>query len=229
LIKDDCPIDPKRLVLIDKIAYWDFANKEHHDGQLIVLDTLAPYTVAVLKQMHKKHFPIVKMRLIEHYNGDDDASCDDNNSSAFNDRVIGGKTIKSLHAYGVAIDINPIENPYLVGKEGQQIAYSDRKDQRPGMVEPIVPCFETHGFQWGGDPKHDAYPDYQHFDVPRPLAELLACMPCHDATAFFKDYVANRQLLEKMQDCYAKDHSLAQAYKKNPGAFRIHWKKQKTG
>ena len=98
-----------------------------------------------------------------------------NNSSCFNFRKIDGSDLLSMHSYGLAIDINPVQNPFiqngtilpLAGKE-----YLERELIRKGMVEPIINIFNKYGFTvWGGDwttPR-----DYHHFQYPRDQIELL--------------------------------------------------------
>jgi hypothetical protein len=124
------------------------------------------------------------------YDGDDDASIAANNTSAFNDRRVVGTQSTSLHAYGAAIDINPVQNPSydrvgsvrtLVPKAGA--AYADRKRLRPGMAESVIDVFATHGFTvWGGRFR-DA--DYQHFAIERALLKILLRLPPAQARAMF--------------------------------------------
>ncbi len=111
-------------------------------------------------------------------------SMEDNNTSAFNCRATTGKPNEfSLHAYGVAIDINPLQNPYIgFSKEniGEAFVlpktatpYVNRIVHAPGSAESIVDIFAAHGFsEWGGHWVDRI--DYQHFQVPRAKAELLA-------------------------------------------------------
>jgi hypothetical protein len=108
---------------------------------------------------------------IDAYGGDDDASMADDNTSAFNCREVTGGAGWSQHAYGLAIDINPLENPYVRGDEvlppaGQE--YLDRDDVRPGMIiegDDVVRAFTFRGFEWGGNFR--TLKDYQHVAVPR--------------------------------------------------------------
>src|SRR5690606_20285183 len=137
-------------------------------------------------------------RAMMHYRGDDEAAMRDNNTSAFNDRAITGGTVPSLHAYGLAIDINPVQNPYVeIAGDGNArfhpaagSRYANRAAARPGkparagMAEDVVELFAQHGFTtWGGD--WDAPIDYQHFQVSRTLAQKLAALPPEQARAAF--------------------------------------------
>ncbi len=124
-------------------------------------------------------YPIEKMRTPEHYRGaEDELSMEDNNTPAFNCRGIPGSANWSQHAFGRAIDINPLVNPSIsaagelqpktVGK------YLDRARTDQGMLrdgDPEVQLFADHGWTWGGkwrDPK-----DYQHFERPSPAGWLV--------------------------------------------------------
>ena len=111
---------------------------------------------------------------MHHYDGDDDASMADNNSSGFNARpVTGAVSGWSKHSYGIAIDINPVINPYCV--DGQTFptagsAYTDRDVAAPGLVrrgEPCYDAFKNQGFMWGGD--WSTVKDYHHFELPLSL------------------------------------------------------------
>lgn len=186
-----CPVPMDRLRLLT-IMYIDFNGKEHADGQIMVLDAVADKTLALFKELYEVQFPIERMELISKYNGDDDASLAANNSSAFCYREITGGGPVSLHSLGVAIDINPIQNPYLGfggGAKGtvysnkisvlpsKGVDYLNRTHIRQGMVEMVVHIFKKHGFtDWGGDwgdGNQGGRIDYQHFAVPRQEAEKL--------------------------------------------------------
>ena len=114
--KEESPVPLERLSLVN-ISYFDFAGNEHNDGEMIVLDVVALMVADIFAQMYKMHFPINKIRSTHHYLGDDDASMADNNSSAYCCRTIARTGLISVHAYGVAVDINPMQNPYVVLNE----------------------------------------------------------------------------------------------------------------
>ena len=189
--KEGCPISMDRLRILT-LSYIDFEGTEHTDGKMLVLDAVADKTLAVFKDLYEIKFPLEKIELISNYNGDDDASLAANNSSAFCYRSITGGGAVSLHGLGVAIDINPIQNPYLGfggGAKGtvysgnisvlppKGVDYLNREHIRPGMVESVVEIFKKHGFtDWGGDwgdGNQGGRIDYQHFAVPRKEAEKL--------------------------------------------------------
>jgi len=133
--------------------------------------------------------------LIDHYDGNDDASIADNNTSAFNARNVAGTSSLSLHAYGLAIDLNPIQNPYVQHSGGKvlfsppaAVEYANRKKARAGMAESVVDVFAAEGFVvWGGY-WHDPI-DYQHFQVSRGFAERLARLSPAQARAAFEQHV----------------------------------------
>lgn len=178
-----CPVALSRLREVT-VNYYDFNDHLHTDGKLIVLDAVASQTVTVFKELEKRHFPVNKIKPTSDYNGDDEASMEDNNTSAFNCRPTTGKPNEfSLHAYGVAIDINPLQNPYI-GFSKKNIGeafvlpktatlYVNRIIHAPGSSESVVDIFSAYGFsEWGGNWSDRI--DYQHFQIPRATAEILA-------------------------------------------------------
>jgi hypothetical protein len=134
-----------------------------HDGQLVVHGELADEVRAVFTELLARRFPIEKIVPVVAYGWDDDASMADNNSSGFNYRVIAGTDRLSNHAFGRAIDINPVQNPY-VRIDGLVMPTGATYDTSvPGTVtEDIAGLFTKLGWKWGGhwtDRK-----DWQHFD-----------------------------------------------------------------
>ncbi len=128
----------------------------------------------ILRSLYDASYPIEKMRLIDHYGADDQASMEDNNSSAFNFRPRAHQTAISKHALGLAIDINPLYNPYVLTTEsGYRIvepasagAYLDRSADFPYKIERDDLCctlFREHGFYWGGG-WASRTKDFQHFE-----------------------------------------------------------------
>jgi hypothetical protein len=119
-----------------------------------------------LTRSYEAGFRIQRMRLIDRYGGNDDRSMADNNSSGFNCRTIAGSARLSEHAHGRAVDLNPIQNPYVSGGTVAPAAgreYLDRSNVRRGMLvsgDPTVTAFEDRGWGWGGD--WSSSKDYQH-------------------------------------------------------------------
>lgn len=219
-----CPVSLERLRLLT-FTHIDFEGKEKV-GEIVVLHAVANSTLEIFKELYEKHFPIAKARRIDHYKGDDEASMIDNNSVSFNCRKITGGGALSLHAYGVAIDINPLQNPYISLKEGRKkdsgtihpkggSAFLNRTNQRPGMVEDIVDLFSHHGFSiWGG--RWNTPVDWMHFQPARAAAQMLAAMSPEDALLFFEVYTKNPYLFNKVD---AKQNVFVSVYQKDPKKF----------
>jgi hypothetical protein len=173
------PVGCDRLKSV-RFSYFGFDGRVHEDGEIIVLDAVAARVGRIFDRLLALRFPLHKAVPVDRYDGDDDASMADDNTSAFNDRPVAGGTSLSMHAYGLAIDLNPVENPFLEGlgaarrvSPGGGERYLDRSDIRPGMAETVTDVFADNGFLiWGGD-WHDPV-DYQHFQLPREMAEQLA-------------------------------------------------------
>lgn len=163
-----CPLEPARLRRVE-IDYLGMDTQTHR-GELIVHEDVVPEVIEIFEQLRQARYPIEKMQTPDHYPGaDDELSMRDNNTSAFNCRDIPGTGNWSLHAYGRAIDINPLLNPYIDSTGAFQPAnaapYLDRNRLDPGLLhdgDPAVQIFTDRGWRWGGDwqtPK-----DYQHFE-----------------------------------------------------------------
>ena len=163
-----CPVGPSQLRLV-RLSYVGFDGKAHH-GALVVNARVENDMLAVFSFLYRQRFPIRRMEPIAAYRGSDDASMAADNTSAFNCRlaVTTGPKQWSVHAYGEAVDVNPVENPYLEGGKvlpPAGAAYRKRSKGRPGMAVSggvLVYAFEAAGWQWGGE---WASPDYQHFSL----------------------------------------------------------------
>lgn len=156
-----------------KVLYYDF-HGEVQTGELICNKALAQDLVEIFYELFLNEYQIEKIRLIDDYNGDDEASMQDNNTSCFNYRVVDGTTTLSKHALGCAIDMNPFYNPYVVfSKDGSSPpsispkgseSYADRSLDFPYKIDENDLCyklFTEHGFTWGGN--WNSSKDYQHF------------------------------------------------------------------
>lgn len=168
---EDCPVHYSRLRMV-RIPFLDFEG-ESQIGEIVILDSISEKVEALFKELFEIQFNIEKVNLIDRFSGNDVESMRANNSSGFNGRKIVNTNRWSSHAFGVAIDINPIQNPYLkLGEEGiitaipkEGINYVNRNVPRKGMVEPIVSVFAKYGFtEWGGN--WELKPDYHHFQLP---------------------------------------------------------------
>lgn len=148
-------------------------NLDHEvkEGELICNQLIAEDLVEIFQELFEQEYPIERICLVDDYNGDDETSMRDNNTSCFNYRVIAGTSSLSNHSFGLAIDINPLYNPYVSGGYVQPstgAAYADRSGDFPYKIDREDICYQLfteHGFTWGGDwssPK-----DYQHFEYVR--------------------------------------------------------------
>lgn len=135
-------------------------------GEMVVSRRIADLALTLLRALWDIGFPIARMELVDAYGADDDRSMAADNASAFNFRVVAGTDQLSQHAYGLAIDLNPVENPWVrperfVPPAGEP--FLDRADLRTGMIVrpgPVVRVFDDLGWEWGGDWRHAS--DYHH-------------------------------------------------------------------
>lgn len=153
------------------VLYYDFDGVST-EGELICNQAIAPDLVEIFCELHRAEYQIEKIRLIDEYGGDDDLSMADNNTSCFNYRVVSGSSSLSKHAYGLAVDINPLYNPYITYNKDHSVNvspaagadYADRSQAFPYKIDENDLCcrlFKEHGFTWGGD--WNSCKDYQHF------------------------------------------------------------------
>lgn len=162
-----CPVALGSLRYL-RVTHMDFAGRERV-GELVVHADAAQVVVAALEHMWDERFPINSMRLVDDFGGSDDASMAANNTSAFNCRMVAGTSRWSTHAYGRAIDVNPVQNPYVHSGGFTPAgggAYLDRSRVRPGMAvpgSPAVNAFTFLGWGWGGNWRSSR--DYQHFSA----------------------------------------------------------------
>lgn len=163
-----CPVGFNRLRLLT-VSHWGF-DGEVHRGRLVVHRDHARAMLGAMRKLYRLRFPIRRMRLVDAYGADDRRSMDADNTSAFNCRTVAGTNDWSEHAYGRAIDVNPVENPYVSGdgyvSPPAGAPYTDRSRRVPGLIHrrgPVVEAFADAGWEWGGNwswPK-----DYQHFSA----------------------------------------------------------------
>ena len=161
-----CPVPRSRLRLI-RATHWDF-ERDVEWGALIVHRNHKRRIVRALRDLFEERFPIRRMKLIDRYGADDHRSMDADNTSAFNCRFVNGTNRWSMHAYGKAIDVNPIENPYVTS--GGHVSppagepYADRSRRAKGMIrhgDATWRAFRTADWEWAGD--WSGTRDYQHF------------------------------------------------------------------
>lgn len=167
-----CPVPLTDLRYL-RMTYVDFDGRAH-TGEMVVHKDYALAVTAVFERLYDAGFPIRRMRLVDKYRGDDIVSMAADNTSGYNCRQVAGTDAWSAHAYGAAIDINPIENPYLTGSSvappaGRRYAAIDRSanaDVPPGAIwegDEVVRAFARIGWHWGG--RWSTTKDYQHFST----------------------------------------------------------------
>lgn len=163
-----CPVEPNQLRRVN-LAHIDFEGRTQR-GDLVLHRDLVPEVIAIFDELYRMGYPIAKMRALDHYpDASDELSMEDNNTSAFNCRRIPGSGSWSLHAYGRAIDINPVLNPFIdrsgAVEPTNAAPYVDRRRVDPGTLHDggsAVRAFTQRGWKWGG---HWRTPlDYQHFE-----------------------------------------------------------------
>jgi hypothetical protein len=162
-----CPVVSSDLRLVT-VTHLGFDGR-YRQGELVVHRTQAAAVVEVFRRLHEARFPVQRMETVDRFGGDDDASMAANNTSAYNCRRTTSGGSWSEHAYGTALDVNPVQNPYVSGsvvapEAGR--AYLDRSRVRTGMVtagDVVVRAFAAAGWGWGGDFR--SLKDYQHFSL----------------------------------------------------------------
>jgi hypothetical protein len=164
-----CPVSPDGLRLV-RLSYWGFDGGPH-TGRIVVSRRVTGDVIAVFRRLYAAHFPIRRMVPVSAYRGSDDASMAADNTSGFNcRRAVGSRTGGwSMHAYGEAIDVNPVENPYVLGNRVLPPSggrYLDRGRRLRGMAVEggvVVKAFAAVGWGWGG--RWAGSRDYQHFST----------------------------------------------------------------
>jgi hypothetical protein len=161
----ECPVGLEDLRYLT-VTFRGF-DGEAHTGELVVAASEARGVVSVIEEIFAADFPIEEMRLVTTADLDAPPLGDGNNTAGLVCRPARGQTSWSSHALGLAVDVNPFQNPY---QKGDVIlpelarSYLDRSWQRPGMIQPdsvVVRAFARIGWSWGGDWR--TLKDYQHF------------------------------------------------------------------
>jgi len=171
--KTDCTVQREELRYLTCLHVDREGNT--HEGEMVVNERIAEAVLDILRQLYEARYPIERMRLIDDYDADDERSMRDNNSSAFNFRFISHTRSVSKHGLGIAVDINPLYNPYYkVLPNGTEVLepanaapYLNRSAHFPYKIVKGDLCYRLfieHGFVWGGDWGNRK--DYQHFELP---------------------------------------------------------------
>ena len=167
-----CPVGFADLRLLT-MRYIGFDGRSH-TGQMVVHSRHARDLTGVFRELYDARFPLRRMQLVDAYDGDDNRSMAANNTSAYNCRTVAGTSSFSAHAHGAAVDINPVENPYVTsdgvlpaaGRRYVDVDRSADADARRGVIrtnDVVVRAFARIGWKWGGAWNQ---PDYQHFHAP---------------------------------------------------------------
>lgn len=170
---EDCTVSRDSLRYL-KVLHYNLQG-EILTGELVCNHLIANDLCDVFRELFQKQYPIEKIRLIDDYDADDEASMTDNNTSCFCFRALAGAKQLSMHALGMAVDVNPLYNPYVRDRNGvmhiQPRAgepYSDRSlsfDYKIQYGDECQRTFRKYGFFWGG--LWPDYKDYQHFYTVR--------------------------------------------------------------
>ena len=170
--KKNCPLPLSELRYLH-VLHRNLSG-ETLEGELICNVRIAEPLTEIFKKLYAENYPIEKIRLIDEYGADDELSMRDNNSSCFNFRYVSYTNRISLHGYGMAVDINPLYNPYIKEVDGKKIIapdnsadYEDRTKNFPYKITEDDLCcklFAAHGFLWGGRDLPEEK-DYQHFFI----------------------------------------------------------------
>ena len=162
---DDCPVHVEDLRLL-RVLHWT-ENGAVQWGELILTERVASDASNIFQELYAERFPIHSLKPAFHYQGSDEASMADNNSSAFNCRKVKGSNRWSEHSFGESIDINPLWNPWVKGERIYPKNAADfvaRTQNQPGMInegDKIIEIFERYGWRWGS--LKTGVNDYQHF------------------------------------------------------------------
>ncbi|WCO66580.1 M15 family metallopeptidase [Iamia majanohamensis] len=165
--REGCPVHWSGLT-VATVAYWGY-DGARHVGNLVVADGVAADIREVFRSLYAQRVQIRRIHPVDRYGADDGRSMEANNTSAFNCRPVAGTSTWSEHSRGTAIDINPIQNPYVSGSHVSPAAgrdWTDRSSVVPGMItagDPVVGAFAAIGWRWGG--YWSSAKDYQHFSL----------------------------------------------------------------
>jgi len=175
--RKSCPVDLTKLRYL-QVTYQDFHDKSQI-GELIVHEEVIQSVIKIFEELYTIKYPIHQMKLVADFKGSDYQSIEADNTSALNCRkMTTNKNKWSNHAYGRAIDINPIENPYISRKgyiaHERSLKYKKRLHNKNGDIadkaillknDKATKIFKKYGWSWGGDWKYTK--DYQHFEFKK--------------------------------------------------------------
>lgn len=150
-----------------QLSYVDFDGMDRV-GEMVCNRAVAEDLLSIFRALYQARYPIRSIRLVDDFGGDDEASMEADNTSCFNYRPVAGTRLLSAHAYGMAVDVNPLENPCVrrsgIRPRGAE-PYADRSRSFSHKIDRNDLCyklFREHGFRWGG--AWNSVKDYQHFE-----------------------------------------------------------------
>lgn len=168
--KDNCTVPLADLRYL-RILHYN-GDGEIAMGEMVCSRVISDDLLSIFRELFDAQYRIESVRLVDEYGADDNLSMVNNNSSAFNFRYISGTTRLSKHSLGLAVDINPLYNPYVKGVGDELVVepkeardYVDRDGDFPFKIDTSDLCYKLfirHGFEWGGD--WSSVKDYQHFE-----------------------------------------------------------------
>lgn len=169
--KEDCTV-PRDSLRYLRLLYIDSEGTTRR-GEMVCNVAIAGDLVDIFRQLYQARYPIERMELIDNYEADDIRSMRANNTSAFNFRYVANTRKLSNHSRGMAVDLNPLYNPYVKRrKDGTLLVspeegrpYADRSEDFPYKItrdDLAYRLFKAHGFKWGGEWR--SLKDYQHFE-----------------------------------------------------------------
>ena len=150
-----------------QLSYVGFDGKARV-GEMVCNKSVADDLLSIFRALYEARYPIRSIRLVDDFGGDDEASMEADNTSCFNYRTVSGGRKLSKHAYGLAVDVNPLENPYVRGgtvRPSGAAPFAARGLAFPHKIDGTDLCFRlfrAHGFAWGGN--WHTLKDYQHFE-----------------------------------------------------------------
>lgn len=168
--KDDCTLPLEELCYV-KVLHCDMEGRTK-TGELVCNRKIGQDLADIFRTLYEARYPIESILLVDEFDADDDKSMMANNTSSFNFRKIAGTDVISKHGLGMAVDINPLYNPYVKESGGRLIVlpsasaeYADRSREFPCKIDENDLCckeFLRRGFEWGGSWR--SLKDYQHFE-----------------------------------------------------------------
>ena len=170
--KDSCTL-PREDLRYLHLLHRDLEG-EIREGEMVCNVHIADTLLSIFRELYEAGYPIEKICLVDEYDAEDERSMADNNSSCFNFRFVSYTKKVSKHGLGMAVDINPLYNPYVKTVSGRLniepangSPYVDRTGEFPCKIDENDLCykaFTSRGFSWGGSWRNSK--DYQHFEVP---------------------------------------------------------------